>query len=447
MMRNKGEASVAIAGISARRPEENAGNAGGAVAVRAGWFVTLALCLGYATFAILLNSVGTAILQSTGYFHVDNRAASTLEAFKDITIAVASFTLASHLPRFGIRRSMVAALLIAGLGCIAVPLGDSFWAMRLMFFATGLGFALMKVAVYSSVGLLTGSASGHARLLGIIESAFMAAVVSSSWIFAAFIDPTDASSPSWLNTYWLLAGLCLFAAVAAAFVRIDERGLAVKQDDTAAAPRAFTAMLGLLRLRLTQVFIAAIFLYVLIEQGVGTWLPTINHRVLGLDGQIAVQAASAFAMSIALGRLVAGLLVTRVGWFPLMLGCLAGMAAILLAVPGMVGTEAHALVTSWRDIPLPALLLPAIGFFMAPIYPTLNSVILSSVPKARQPGLIGLIVVFSALGGTTGSRIVAELFSAIPDARVLYSLLVPIALLAAGVIVLKRLAEEGVPVD
>ena len=152
-------------------------------------------------------------------------------------------------------------------------------------------------------------------------------------------------------------------------------------------------------------------------------------------------------MSIALGRLVAGLLVTRLGWFPLMLGCLAGMAAILLAVPGMVGTDAHALVTSWRDIPLPALLLPAIGFFMAPIYPTLNSVILSSVPKARQPGLIGLIVVFSALGGTTGSRIVAELFSAIPDARVLYSLLVPIALLAAGVIVLKRLAEEGVPVD
>jgi hypothetical protein len=67
---------------------------------------------------------GNRDLQSTGYFHVDNRAASTLEAFKDITIAVASFALASHLPRFGIRRSMVAALLIAGLGCVAVPLGD-----------------------------------------------------------------------------------------------------------------------------------------------------------------------------------------------------------------------------------------------------------------------------------------------------------------------------------
>ncbi|MBN8501711.1 MAG: hypothetical protein J0M19_11230, partial [Sphingomonadales bacterium] len=51
----------------------------------------LALGLGYAVFAVLLNSVGTVILQSIGYFHVDNVTASTLEAFKDLTIAVVSF--------------------------------------------------------------------------------------------------------------------------------------------------------------------------------------------------------------------------------------------------------------------------------------------------------------------------------------------------------------------
>ncbi|KAJ8136505.1 hypothetical protein OY671_010282, partial [Metschnikowia pulcherrima] len=66
----KGEAGGAFAGISAQKAEETAGNAGGAAAARAGWFVTFASCLGYATFAILSNSVGTAILQSTGYFHV-----------------------------------------------------------------------------------------------------------------------------------------------------------------------------------------------------------------------------------------------------------------------------------------------------------------------------------------------------------------------------------------
>ncbi|MDW4662913.1 hypothetical protein NQ228_25550, partial [Escherichia coli] len=75
------------------------------------------------------------------------------------------------------------------------------------------------------------------------------------------------------------------------------------------------------------------------------------------------------------------------------------------------GPQGHA-VTRWADMPFAAYLLPVIGFFMAPLYPTLNSVVLNTVHKDRQAGLIGLIVVFSALGGTTGSRMVAVLFSA-----------------------------------
>ncbi|MDE2436390.1 MAG: MFS transporter, partial [Sphingomonadales bacterium] len=58
----------------------------------------MALGFGYAVFAILLNSVGTVILQSIGYFHVDNVTASTLEAFKDLTIAIVSFLIAAQLP-------------------------------------------------------------------------------------------------------------------------------------------------------------------------------------------------------------------------------------------------------------------------------------------------------------------------------------------------------------
>lgn len=400
----------------------------------------LALGFGYAVFAILLNSVGAVILQSIGYFRVDNVTASTLEAFKDLTIAVVSFLIAAQLPRFGLKRSMIAGLLITGAGCLLVPIADAFWATQAMFFATGVGFALMKVSVYSTIGLFSTTTSGHARLLGLIEAAFMMAVVASAWIFAWFIDPRDPGSPSWLDVYWLLAGLCALAAVAIALVRIDEGAL---RGQSAAEPpsRAFGAMLSLLALRSTQVFIAGVFLYVFIEQGLGTWLPTINHKVLGLDGQIAVQAASAFAVAIALGRLVAGLLVARTGWQPLLLVCCVGIAAILLVVPQLASAPAAEPISRWAAVPFVAYLLPALGFFMAPIYPTLNSVILSSVPRNRQAGLIGLIVVFSALGGTAGSRLVAELFSSEPSAQVLYSLLIPLGLLAIAIVWLGRFAK------
>ncbi|MDE2437129.1 MAG: MFS transporter, partial [Sphingomonadales bacterium] len=327
-----------------------------------------------------------------------------------------------------------------GAGCTLVPVANSFWATRAMFFATGFGFALMKVSVYSVIGLFTSSASGHARLLAMIEAAFMTAVVASAWIFAWFIDPSDPSSPGWLHVYWLLVAMCVVAAMAIGAVRIDEGALADSADtDTPAT--AFREMLSLLALRATQIFIVGVFLYVFIEQGLGTWLPTINHKALGLDGKIAVQAASAFAMSIAAGRFVAGLIVARLGWLKLLLGCLSGMALILMVVPILAAGAGTHVVASWTEVPFAAYLLPLIGFFMAPIYPTLNSVVLSTVPKGRQAGLIGLIVVFSALGGTTGSRMVAVLFSSERSAQVLYSLLAPIAVLAGATLWLSRLSR------
>ena len=46
-----------------------------------------ALALIYVVFAILLNSVGTVILQSIATFGIDKPEASSLERYKDLTIA------------------------------------------------------------------------------------------------------------------------------------------------------------------------------------------------------------------------------------------------------------------------------------------------------------------------------------------------------------------------
>ena len=66
-----------------------------------------AMILTYVAFAMLLNSVGTVILQSISSFHVTKPEASTLEGFKDITIAIVSFLTASYLPRIGLRNALI----------------------------------------------------------------------------------------------------------------------------------------------------------------------------------------------------------------------------------------------------------------------------------------------------------------------------------------------------
>ena len=398
----------------------------------------LAILLSYAIFAILLNSVGTVILQSIEHFHVGKVTASTLEGFKDLSIAIASFLLASLLPRIGYRRGMMAGLSLVAVACALMPLLDSFWMTRLLFLSVGIGFALTKVGVYSFIGLLTDTPRGHASLLNLVEGVFMFAVLGGYWLFSNFIDPANPSSASWLNVYWWLAGAAALNVLLLATTRFDES--AARDATHPSSPvDDFRSMLRLALLPATLIFVISIFLYVLIEQGVGSWLPTFNREILGLSAPMSVQAASIFAVGLGLGRLGAGAIVRRTGWYPLLVVCLAATAILILLAMPLAGQHRGVPIEHWAGAPVAAFVFPLVGFFMAPIYPVLNSTILSAMPPTRQSAMVGLIVVFSALGGTTGSMIIGRTFAAIGGTHVFYLLLIPIAGVFLAMTRLRRL--------
>ena len=391
-----------------------------------------ALILTYVAFAMLLNSVGTVILQSISSFDVTKPQASTLEGFKDITIAVVSFATASYLPRFGLRNALIGALILAIAGCIVMPLVGSFGAAQLHFAMVGAAFAVAKVVVYSMIGLVTDSPRKHASLTSLIEGMFMVGVLSSYWVFSAFIDPTGLR---WLNAYWVLAGITAMALALLLSAPVDahDRGDAIEAES---AP--ILAMLKLAALPLVLIFILCAFIFVLIEQGIGTWLPTFNNEVLHLPAQMSVQAASLFAACIALGRFGAGAVMARFDWYPVLNICLALLAALIILVLPLADGLRPGPIASWGDAPLAAFLFPLIGFALAPIYPTIVSVMLSAMPGRSHPPLMGLVVVFSALGGTTGSLVTGQLFAHL-DGRTAFTLmLVPTAMLAGGLFLLRR---------
>lgn len=85
------------------------------------WRIKLSLLLNYFVFAILLNSVGTVILQVQNNYGVSESSASVLEAFKDLTIAAVSFLVASYITRIGYKRAMLLALGIVVLACLLMP--------------------------------------------------------------------------------------------------------------------------------------------------------------------------------------------------------------------------------------------------------------------------------------------------------------------------------------
>ncbi|MGH8028271.1 MAG: MFS transporter, partial [Pseudoxanthomonas sp.] len=202
-------------------------------------------------------------------------------------------------------------------------------------------------------------------------------------------------------------------------------------------------MFRLLALPLVYVFLASAFLYVLMEQAINTWLPTFNREILHLPTALSVQAASIFAGSLAFGRLAGGILLRRIPWFWLLSTCVVAMAVLVLVALPLAANVEPQTERSWWNAPLAAYVFPLIGLFMAPIYPTINSVVLSALPKARHAAMTGLIVVFSALGGTTGSFITGQLFAHFDGSRAFYLLLLPMAMLLLSLTLLGRATRVG----
>lgn len=401
--------------------------------------VFLSLICTYVVFAILLNSVGTVILQSIESFGVSKTQASTLEGFKDLPIAIVSFLLASWLPRFGFKRALLTGLGIVTVSSVLMPLVGNFLMTKLLFLSVGVSFALVKVSVYSTLGLIADDARQHAAKMNLLEGCFMVGVLSGYWIFSFFINPDNPASPEWLNVYWLVAILCAIAL----FVVFISEFPAAEVTATESTFDSFKAMLSLVWLPFVVMFVCCAFFYVLIEQGLGTWLPTFNKDVLGLSNNISVQITSIFAASLAVGRLSAGVILNKVDWFVFLLVCVIAMATLLLlTIPLTLQERPDAAITSWQAVPFAAWLLPLIGLFMAPIYPAINSVVLSALPKAQHASMTGLIVIFSALGGTFGSLVTGTVFDMFDGQTAFYTMLVPMAILLLSLVFYRRVLPE-----
>jgi fucose permease len=401
-----------------------------------------ALALIYIVFAILLNSVGTVILQSIATFAIDKPQAASLERYKDLTIALASFLVASFLPMLGYRRAMMLALVIVGSACIAMPLYPTFLTTKLLFACVGVGFALTKVAVYSSIGLLTADKTAHSRLTNTIEGMFMIGVLAGNWLFSAYVDSANPGNPVWMQVYWVLAGLCALVFILLATGQLDESSAHAGGHNNSFADSTME-MLRLFLRPLVYVFLASAFLYVLIEQSFGTWLPTFNSEILKLPNAMSIQFASILAGMTAIGRIGAGVVLKRISWYRLLNVCIVGMGVLVVVVlPLARGVVARPGI-GWFDAPIAAYLIPLLGLLMAPIYPVINSVALSSLPKPQHAAMTGLIVVFSALGGTLGSYITAKVFASFDGIHAFYFSLAPMTLLLITLFLFKRETDRA----
>lgn len=404
------------------------------------WKIKLSLFLNYFVFAILLNSVGTVILQVQNNYGVSESSASILEAFKDLSIAAVSFLVASYITRIGYKNSMLIALGLVTVACLLMPSLGSFLMTKVLFAATGTSFALIKVSVYATIGIVTKDKKEHASFMNFIESFFMVGILTGYFIFSAFVDDQNLQSTAWLNVYYLLAGINAIAFILLVSASLDESS--VKCPEAKPFLEDFGDMMKLAIKPLVLVFIISAFTYVLIEQSIMSWLPTFNSKVLNLSATLSIQMASILAASTAVGRFSAGIALRKIHWFRVLIVCLLSAAVLVLVAIPLAKNSGGEAIVSWSTAPLGAFVFPLIGLFLSPIYPAINSVILSTLPARQHGPMSGLIVIFSALGGTTGSIITGNIFEAYGGQTAFYFSLVPIAVLTTMLFIFNNLQKK-----
>ena len=402
------------------------------------WKIKVSLYLNYFVFAMLLNSVGILIQKSINTYGVDELSASSLEAFKDLSIAFVSFLIGSFLPRLGYKKGMLISLALVFFGCLQMYFGNSFTSVRILFACVGISFAVVKVSVYTLVGLLVSNDKEHKSFLSSIESFFMIGIAVAFVGFPLFYSETDPNA--WLRVYLAVATLIAISFIFLLLsdfegLKYDIPGTNINDD--------FKQMIGLLKRPMVLVFAIAAFMYVMTEQGIMSWLPTFNEKVLHLPEKMSVFMAVILMLSIAGGRYLSSILIKKIYWLTLLIVCLVGAALIVILVLPQTNNLAIKEINSLTDVPIIAYVFPLIGFFLAPIYPLVNSIVLSATEKVFHSPMASLLVFFSAIGGTLGSRLVGYLFKNIGGEKAFYFALIPMAILIICLIILNKIQKKS----
>jgi MFS transporter, FHS family, glucose/mannose:H+ symporter len=360
--------------------------------------------------AVLLNSMGIVILNLVNHMGVSKTAASWLEAFQGGSIIVGAFVFASFIPSIGYKKSMIIGIIFEIAACLLMWLMPSYAMAIVYYILCGLGFALVKTTIFALVGLITDSPSQHASNISLLEGFFMISVLSGFWIYGFFMD-----NYTWTTTFIFLGFLCVLNLIIVLLTFIDDSEVKTTGSSGKKSTQIIKDIKSLIRLLwmpLVWLFVIVAFFYVFIEQGVNNWLPTFKTEVLCIDPALSVKVASLFAGGLAVGRLLGSYIVRKISWLYVLMGGL--VIAFILLVSTIYFSQQVTLTgqvaKTWSEVPYVAYLIPLVGVCIAPIYPTVCSLVLSSQPKRRQSSMAGLILFFSALGGTLGSNIIGRLF-------------------------------------
>ncbi|MBB6329858.1 fucose permease [Chryseobacterium sediminis] len=354
--------------------------------------ISLPLKLTFLIFSMVLNCMGLIILQLSEE-KITYGELGFLESFKDLPIAFISLFAVSFINKTGTKKALISALVIVGFCSCLLPFVEVFWFFKLWFAIIGACFAIGKICVFGIIRNNISDEKSLAKTMNSVEASFMIGIFVVNTCFGWVVS-------SEYSEYWKFCFL-LIAFLSALTIFLLSK-ITISEAKTLENKSIFSELSGFVTPSIT-LFLGVIFFIVFVEQGFNSWLPSFYKNHLKVNSFFALQATSFLAVFSYAGRTITANIIRRFSLPGYYLSCMAFIISLLVIIVGVQYFDS-------ADSRIILFLFPVIGLFLSPLYPVINSKMIAQMDKEKVNLFTSLIVIFSSLGSSVSSIIMAVLF-------------------------------------
>lgn len=340
---------------------------------------TATVLLSYLAFILVgvSGGVGSVLLPAQmADYHVDMATIGLTFFTFSAGYFLAGSVTGPLMARFGTRAALLVGGALFALVTAYLGLRPPFVVFVLVQLLTGFGMGILESVLNVYLAALPAATTLLNRLHAFFGVGALLGPLLAAWML---------QTQEWTAVYLVVAALTV--PVILAFLVIFPAHTPAEAEPHG-GPRGLLGTVA----RQPAVLLAAVFLtvYVGLEISVGNWGYT---YLLGEHQQAALVASwsiSAYWLGLTIGRFVISPVAIRlgVGAARMVLGCLVGIVVALLVI-------------WWAPVPVLASVgLAVLGFFLAPLFPTLLAVVPRLTSPRLVPTAIGLINGLSVIGGS-----------------------------------------------
>ena len=369
--------------------------------------IVVLILITFFVISFLTNILGALNPNVSEGYHLTETMAGFLPFAFFIAYGVMSIPSGFLLEKWGEKRMMILAFLLAFIGALGFALFPKFNVFLISLFTIGTGMAVLQVVI-NPLLRVSGGEEHYAFNSVLAQLIFGAASFVSPQVYSYLvtnIDKGNTSKPlinlmsqlvpenlSWVSMYWVFAFLSILMIVVILFVKFPK--VELQEDEKVGTKDSYIA---LFKNKYVILYFLGIFMYVGTEQGISYWMSKFLSVYHGIDPETTgADAVSYFWGLMTIGGLL-GLVLLKLIDSKIVLRWFTVLAMISVAA-GLFGSKEVAL---WA--------FPLSGFFLSVMYPVIVSLGLNSVSQ-HHGSFAGIL-----MSGIAGGAIVQILIGGISD--------------------------------